>query len=910
VALDRFIAWDRFKERAIRGDLRDKRPVSGVIRKLFADSLVRKNAEAAGQSAGEALETEAETAGLPFRVLIPPAFARDGQIFAGEIARILPSLALLKARRENAAASKDPFPADEEDRDFGVLETIYALFLDQNDLFEPSWEKPPLGDKTHEYYLFFPEAMEDFIEYEPLLRKEPTIHLVSLEDEAGEEDRGDLWFYDSVREEIRAAVREIRRLFEEEGVPYEDMAVSVPGIEDMDAYLPRELELYAVPFRRRSGRPLADYGTGKVFSLINDCGVNAFSFGSLKSLLFNEQLPWLYPDLNRGLIEFGVNNNCVSAYREKGRPVDVWEAAFKNRPREERLRNYYALLKGAINGMTNSRTFRELRNRYFAFRRQVWSGDFSGEGNDVLSRCIEELSTLIQLEEEFPDLIPPSPFSFYLSALREKQYVSIRSEGGVNIFPYRVAAAAPFRCHFVLNAAQDAATVLYQPLKFLRQDKRKRLGIGDTDASAAFFRLYVPTGEGGRVRFSASERTFRGWTIPHSLFAGHISKAPPPASSPEDSFAAELDFWEAAERGEKTTPFPAAIFPVQREGFRGWFSFLPSPAEDTFTILHRPFASGEEAARLLRDRIANIQAPEKDGSPGAGNIRVSATDLNNFFFCPSYWLYRKIFGLTEYEPEAKLLDDISLGLLYHDILKNLFSRIQAEDPCFMPEHLDRYRQWAGECAREAALNFPAFQGPLAAPLLASLSKALAGKITGLLKAEAKYFASCAVSGLELPLVITRPGAVLNGRLDRVSVSPEGEEFIIDYKTKGTPSKKDSTLSEDAGLADFQMPMYVRLYEEARGRKIGGAFFFSINQHDITAVIGSPGGKKGQSREDYQKTLDALETYIDSFTTALQSLDFSSREIVFGNCAGCEYKNICRVTFSLNKGPGEEAPRVD
>jgi CRISPR/Cas system-associated exonuclease Cas4 (RecB family) len=887
--------------------------VSAVIRKLFADSLVRKNAEAAGRPPGE----HGETGGLPFRALIPPAFARDGQIFASEIARLLPSLALLKARRGNAGSPGAPFPADEEDRDFEVLENIYALFLDQKDLFEPSWEKPPLGDKAHGYYLFFPEAMEDFIEYEPLLRKEPAIHLVSLEDASGEECRGDLWFYDSVREEIRAAVLEIRRSFEEEGVPYEDMAISVPGLEDMDAYLLRELELYSIPFRRRSGRPLADYGTGKVFSLINDCGANDFSFGSLKSLLFNEQLPWLYPDLNRGLIEFGVLNNCVSAYREKGRPVDVWEAAFKNRPREERLLNYYALLKGAIKGMHSSRTFRELRNRYFAFRRQVWSGSFSSEGNDVLSRCIEELSALIQLEEEFPDLIPPSPFSFYLSALREKNYVPARSEGGVNIFPYRVAAAAPFRCHFVLNAAQDTATVLYQPLKFLRQDKRKRLGIGDTDASAAFFRLYAPTGEDSRVRFSASERTFRGWTIPHSFFAGHISKASAlptalPTAQPtalKDPFTEELAFWEAAEGGEETASFPAGIFPVQREGFRGWFSFLSPPGLNTFTILRQPFVSGEEAARLLRDRITQIQSPEKTDPAGA-YIRVSATDLNSFFFCPSYWLYRKIFGLAEYAPEAKLLDDVSLGLLYHDILKNLFSRIKAEDPCFMPEHLDRYRQWAGDCALEAARSFPAFQGPLAAPLLVSLSKALAGKIAGLLKTEAKYFSGYTVSGLELSLEIPRPGALLNGRLDRVSVSPEGEEIIIDYKTGAAPSKKDSTLTEDAGLTDFQMPMYVRLYEEALGRNIGGAFFFSIQQHDITAVIGSPGGKKGQSREDYQKTLDALETYIHSFTTALHTLDFSSREIVFSNCAGCEYKNICRVTFSLNRIPEEDASRVD
>jgi hypothetical protein len=902
-ALDRFIAWDRFKEEAVRAERQDKRPVSGVIRKLFAEALVRKNAEALGRTGEDARRgASSGEEGLPFRALIPPAFAGEGHIFAGEIARVLPSLAMLRARQEDPAyTGAENAAGDDEDRDFAVLEKIYREFLSKEDLFEPSWEKPPLGDHTHGYYIFFPEALEDFIEYEPILRKEPGIHLITLEGEAGGEC---LYRYDSVRTEIRAAALEIRRLHETEGVPYEEMALSVPGLEDMSVYLLRELGLYNIPVRRRSGRVLAEYGTGKVFSLINDCGVNLFSFPSLKSLVLNEQLPWLYPKLNTELVEFGVRNNCVSGYREKGRPVDVWEAAFKSSPREEKLRNYYGVLKSSINSLRASRSFRDLRNRYFAFRNRVWGNTFSEEGNAVLARCVEELSALIQLEEDYPDLVPPSPFSFFLSVLKEKQYVPVQSGGGVNIFPYRVAAASPFTCHFILNAAQDAAAVLYQPLKFLRQDKRKRLGLTDTDASAAFFRLYRPAVSGASLtRFSVSDRTFAGWALPHSFFTP--AEAPP---LPADPFAEELDWWGAADPAS----FPAGIFPVQRRGFGRWKNFLSREVPHKFNFLDRPLAPEERASGPLGERINRLQwlSPEGEGSPASpAYLKVSATDLNQFFYCPCYWLYRKIFGLEEYAPEAKLLDDISLGLLYHEILKNLFARIKAEDRCFLPEHLDRYRQWASDCAMEAARRYPAFQGPLAVPLLVSQSRAMARKIFGLLKAEAKYFPGYAVADLECSLALHRGDILLNGRLDRVSFSPEGDPVILDYKTNAVPSRKDSTETADAALTDFQMPMYVRLYEEAAKQQIAGAFFLSINQHDISAIIGSPGGKKGHSREDYQETLDALETYIDDFAGAVKSADFSPGEIVFDRCAGCDYKNICRTTFSLNGKNETEAPRV-
>jgi hypothetical protein len=920
VAVNRFLAWDRFKERAVRAGQGDQKPASQVIRKLFTHRLVKKNAEAARNLN---IPAAGETGGFPFCSLIPREFAGEGAVFAGDIAGILPSLALLKTRQ----AQTPGFTPDDEDRDFALLEKEYSRFLKQYGFFEPSWEKPPLGDRISVYYIFFPEAIEDFSEYAKLLEGEPSIRLVRLPQ--GEPSPA-LYFYDSQRAEIRGAVLELRRLHEEKGIPYDDMAVSAAGLADAEPYLLRELSLYHIPFRRRAGKPLADYGAGKLFSLINACVSNNFSFAALKSLLLNEHLPWGDPERNDELIEFGIKNNCVSGFIDRGRSVDSWLEAFGRSRREERLKDYYERLKNHLSSLAASRSFRDIRNRYFAFRGRVWEKSpgperireaypeaahpgsvFPGflsrdnctdEGDAVLARCIEELSALIRLEEDYPDLVPPSPFGFYLDILREKQYVPLQHDSGVNIFPYRVAAAAPFACHLVLNVTQSAATVLYEPLGFLRQDKREKLRLPDVDASPAFFRLYQLEPPGALTsitRFSASERAFSGWAIPHSFFAGGL-EAPPPSG--EDPWARERDWWagngyisDRPGRPPASLQFPPRIFPLQKKGFDTWRSTLCGSGAPAFNILREPFPVRGTCARMLRERIGAVQRNHEAGDC----LKASATDLNNFFYCPVYWLYGKIFAVAGFSPEAKLLDDASLGLLYHEILKNLFTRIREEDRVFTAGHIQKYRDWLRGYTDEAARHYPAFQGPLAVPLLVSQSAAIARRLGGLLEIEAAYFPGYAVAELEYPLEFVTGNILFNGRLDRVSLSPEGEPVIIDYKTRDTPSKKSSTHTEDSPLGDFQMPMYISLYEEKTGRTVGGAFFMSINQREVTAVVGSPGRKRGHTREAYEETLAAFKTQVEKFAASVNSLDFSPGEVDFQRCLDCAYKTVCRTTFSLN-----------
>jgi ATP-dependent helicase/DNAse subunit B len=270
-----------------------------------------------------------------------------------------------------------------------------------------------------------------------------------------------------------------------------------------------------------------------------------------------------------------------------------------------------------------------------------------------------------------------------------------------------------------------------------------------------------------------------------------------------------------------------------------------------------------------------------------------------FYHCPAEWLYKRVFYLTNLDLEAKLLDDTSLGLLYHRILKDLFSRIRAEDGVFRAERLETYGSWIRDITEADAQSHPAFQGPLAVPLVVSQAKAITQRLTGLLETEARYFSGYTVADLESALNMVHADCYLNGVLDRVSVDPNDAPVIVDYKTGATPTKKASSNTEDAPLEDFQMPMYIRLYEEKNNVTVEGAYFISINKQDITAVIGSPGRKKGFSREEYQPTLDAFDFYIEHFRDSVETLNFVPPEINFTACLGCDYRTICRTTYALN-----------
>ncbi|HPS43238.1 MAG TPA: PD-(D/E)XK nuclease family protein [Treponemataceae bacterium] len=948
----RFIAWDRFKERAVQSSVAGKEPVSAIVRKLYALDLARRNRESR----------------VPmFDSIIPAAFAESGDAFAPWIAKILPSLALLERKRRAAGTSREE-GADGEDRDLALLKADYARFLDAESLFEPSWQIPPLKDAGDRFIIFFPEAIEDFAEYAELLAGAPFVRTVSafqapqgpaqiahpaqakhpaqatnpansvnpaqstrpgeldfgFEDEIEVDDAiaqdakmsepFALSAYATTRDEFKAVALEIERLLGS-GTRPESIAVSVPNLESAAPYLLREFTLRSIPFEYRAGTPLGACPAGRFFARAAECVSSGYAFAHVKALLLDRSIPWRNRELAEALIEFGIRNHCVTGWREDGKTVDVWEAAFRDPawadPADWRVRDYYRKLSTALSGLVGAKTFSEIRNRWFAFRDEerdglLDMGVLSAEDDAVLARCVEELGSLASLEIRYPRLMPEKPFSLFVSTLDEEKYVRRRATTGVNVFPYRVAAGTPFPWHFVVDASQDGATVVYSPLDYLRQDKRGAIGVADTDASRAFFELYrrcplfpredEPQKDGGSdresmargARFSAAERTFSGYRIPHSAFTRVTSGAAP---IERDAFAREAAWLRGSDKE------PERLYPTQKCAAASWRA---RGAARGFSYLTCAYGGRVDA---LTARIkARLMKTE--------GLLVTATHLNAWSLCGAKLFLGTILKIKEESADAELLNERNIGILYHNVLETVYAKIRDEDGAFKKERIEDYRAWAEAAARDSARGYSEFRGPLAAPLIDTLADRVFDGVTTILESDAELLDGFAPKVLEGELTYAENGLSYYGRVDRISVNDEGEAVLIDYKSGYVTPTGDYEVSPDGALKDCQIPLYAFLAEHDKAKPCGGkplafAWFGDIRKGKYQPVIHDrntiPWNARTRlfSREEFEPSMKAFSGMAARYADGIAREDFTRPEgLSWTECASCDFRKICRYVYSV------------
>jgi RecB family exonuclease len=378
-----------------------------------------------------------------------------------------------------------------------------------------------------------------------------------------------------------------------------------------------------------------------------------------------------------------------------------------------------------------------------------------------------------------------------------------------------------------------------------------------------------------------SEQTVAGWTIAHSFFTD-VKKD---GSLPDDDAYRNERYWW---RNPAVPPnlFPAALFPLQKNGFRAWTA--RARTDGAFNLFATPFPLGERAfATFLAKPV----------------LSVSATgDLDVFFECSVKWLFKRLFKLDAEDLDAKLLDDEGRGLLYHRILRVFFQRVRDEEPggVFFSGHIERYRAWLSDAARDECAHYHAFRGALAAPLLGAMARAITGKLRRLLRVEVENFDNWKPAFLEEKLDLKRGALRINGVIDRVSIAPDSDCAIIDYKSGEPPAIKSCWNGENnEPLSRFQLALYIMLYE-SRGQKTAGASFISINKCKTVNVVCEDGKTNKRSRENYEATLQTVSEKIDEFARAVRALDFAADVGRYAVCAGCDYCAVCRRTYALGE----------
>jgi hypothetical protein len=936
VAMEQFTAWDTFKKDSVRSQVQNKKSIPSILRKIFVSRLLRENAEL-GRTGKETL----------FTSLIPPEFAGGAASYVSWFTGILPQLgywfermtgkpagsaggAALSAGEEFNGITSDGLPAG-DDQDLYTLTVRYKQFLDSNGLFEPAWEKPPFDDNGKECFIFFPESLTDFREYEEILDNANHVTKVKITGNDLAEKQPRAFFYTNSRSEITEAALYIRALVEREKIAWDAIAVSIPDTENYEPYLLREFANRNIPAVHRTGKPLSSYPAGRFFPAIADCHARGFSFDSVVSLLLNGHLPWKDTESINQLIDFGIRNNCICSWEEEG-PVDVWLDAFSSPAgnREKRAEDFYKALKRDIAAINKAVSFAELRKRYFIFREHFLNMEECLPETDlVLSRCISELITLIEIETSFPEVMAPDPYRFFVEHLGETTYLPQEKSSGVSILPYRTAAPVPFDCHIVLGSSQDNLTAVFSCLNFLPRKKRDKLGIRDDDASQAFIDLHCFNSLKPAVFFCAQD-TFSGYAIPHSRL--NISGKPlirygdtNPDAFAEDIYRDERLFYVATQSGADKAGGRAAQFP-------DWLHSLQAAGFDAWSRRRRFDAAGEGREKIADGQLlALIRERYGNHEDHPGQMRVSASAMKPYYQCALQWLFGNVLSLENVRMETSVMAENVLGSVYHAVLDSFFKAVQKQSNGILANTPDgslpsEYHKLISGSVSAVFEGLPKLPGErldisaLTVRFLKAQQQTVLRQLEVFIAALLRYFGGFRVLGSELSYTSDEQDYYLFGKIDclledvRDDSTCPGERVIADFKLNSTPGKKLCTGQGENGLEDFQLPMYITLAEEHGKKPVGTALFFSIMQAEPNMIFGSIqdeiNGKTksgivrtGTEEDAFDFILTEFKAKAAQYAGEAASGSFTTISKSERQCVQCVYHRVCRTVYAIGRERG-------
>lgn len=920
VPLDKFTAWDKFK-----GDFASSRDrgsgkgtVPALLRKLFVRNLISRN----------------KTEGL-FKSLIVPEYAGDALSFTDWIASMLPSLDfwyksyadyLKKAGRSEAEDT------DALNQDLLFLYREYSAFLDDHKLYEPSWIEPDFTGKAA-YYLIYPELLEDFSDYKEAFEGAGNITAVHLP-KPGEAASGpECYKYPDSRAELRRTLLLIRKLVREGKARWQDISLSVPDIDLYRPYLEREAVRYCVPAVIHAGESLLKSSAAAVFSELYDCHTSRFSYDSVRTLLLDEHIPWKKDTrvLIENLVREGCEMHCICQYDDR---KDIWEESLSaTSDRNERELTFYRALKKNITALCKAGSFADILSAWMIFKKDMLdAGDFSSAENLILGRCVEELKKLILVWDEYVEgtrLTLENPYEFFLTELKGTKYLPQNKAVGVQVYPYRLSAGAAFKYQFVIDASQSKLEVPVKKLGFLSAAKRQELGLVEREKSEnpsiPFIRLYAGLGESGAAgggvsysgpAFSYAENSFSGFAIAHSFLRTIDCDR---SLDADDFIAGERGWFLSGGEGESF----AFTVQMKQEALR-WLEGRKASAGNTA----ESGSAGDGAA--LKEKVMSL-VMKKCGGASDGKLRISQSDLRDFFPCQRRWLFNRLLRLDDDSLTGELAGPFDIGNINHKVLerfmlwrmKNKLSLpVTGPDGTFGDEEKkisDTLRLFAEESIEDTSMSF---RDSILSKLSFRVQKdAIARAVLDCLHAMCRpeeekklSFGGWGIFAAEKKLEAEGGNGswVYYGKLDCMLKDSLGNLAIVDYKSGGTPTISSCIAADDGSLGDFQMPMYMKLCEDCGpGTAVDAAVFYSIKDATPTVIV-QPAEKKGRSksvdREVFGETMKAFEGYSKEFyqkltdgemTPGAGKDDFYNGVDTYTDCASCPFKTICRTAYRVS-----------
>lgn len=849
----RFLSWDKFKEKTFSLNM-DFSPVNAHIRTLFASSLLEEN----------------KKSGNLFKGLIKPEHSAGSPAFLSRLTSVLTDV---KSFRENSELKDVPLdPGVRDDLDF--LYNSYTSFLTEREMFEPSWVKPEIKDIGEEYFLFFPEVIEDYKEFSADLDKSAVVKIIL----ADTKELNEITHFGSSTLELKSLLGNIGSLLDS-GVRSQDIAITLPDMDGWRIDLEFEADLRSIPLDFRQGKSLSEYPGARLFRDILSCEKSGFSLSAMKQILVNSSIPWKEKETAHGLFQFGVKHHCFKNYRQMGREIDVWKDSLVNSD-ETRLIGFYQELKSGIKKITDGKTFGEIKVAVQMFisiflDTNLWSLETLKE----FQFCLDTLNDLEDASSKVGNLEYGSNCNIWLSAIEERIYVKRSETVGVNIFPYRVAGGAYFRWHFIPGLSQVSGSVIKSKYIFLKDNQRDNLPGLDSDFTEPFINLYNLSGE--NVIFSYSSNSFSGPSLPPSSFVLKrvVSDIIDDLSTLDDEYISEFGYWA----GENL--LPGRIFPLMKKGvdFSLASAFINKKTDYTKEGINQ---------HKIKKSILEVFL-DKDKF-----LSVSPSSLDQFLACPYYFLFNRGFLVSEDEYKEVYIDHPIFGQVIHECFDRFFKYVNGTESEFSISRIEDYKTEISSIIDKVFNRYMVKGEAFIPPVWNYCRDFTHNKLADFIEIEAVQFPGFRLASAEkkYSYKLDDKKIELTGRIDRVSFKGD-KTAIVDYKKKNH-LKKGDMVAGGSGPATFQIPFYIYLVEKS-GLKVTSASYYDVTDcrynhvHNTEPVLKKD--KPWCSEEDISNLVLKMEESVGEMNERIRLGNFSVHP---DGCNSCSFRRICRTKYHV------------
>lgn len=738
--------------------------------------------------------------------------------------------------------------------------------------------------------------------------------------------------FSTIREEVRFVVLLLRELLRSGTYRCQDILISIPELEKYRELLQLESALRDVPLQIQQGRFLAELPGGSFFLRMQEVEASLWSYDALRYFLEDGAIPWKERKKNLWLLEFGKLFRCLSGFREGESPHDVWLETFKKikdfstqdlaakgwyGPSVAELETYYQELKRQVQKCLFAPSFEKLKRYLDEFITAFIDRSAMDDLVDpVFAIAQDELEQLIRLETSLQDFVVENPYALFIQHLKQTPYVAQGKGAGIRVYPYRVAAGCGGALHIVMNASQEALSVVVDEGPLVREDRKASLGIKSKDLTLFFIDAY--RGGGAYVFFTVPQRTLDGsYCLPHQALRLVEWNPGGPSSGQASLIPPGISLGDLVRGVLQQDPYE------KRDPLGGSETAAQALASTRLARRHYPQGGGHLWYDLRREPLEDpallkeIQARFKN--------EISPSSLNLFLRCPYAWFLQQALRIQELETEVVTVDARDEGLVYHAILEGFFKELQKEG-ILEGGQLERYQKILDTHIERALRYFTRQEGVFQEEVYHMLITRIGGRLRDYLAQDMKNLSGHRIVGVEfdgafyeLPQKEGNGSPYrLAGRIDLLTMDREGNLMITDFKRKRLPDSgallfQESALPSRENMYDLQIAAYIRMVEhtpmEAECRKVSQARLYSLEEGKLQKVIdpiesATSRGRLPVSRDDYESTLEMVDWLCEAYVEALESGDFPVPDLDHQEvCEDCSVRSVCRVPFAADRLSG-------